>query len=134
MTGLGNVFEAADTDEAQPRGPDLEIDVEVPRSALGREGGFDAQVPAALPHAGDLVARHVEPGDPTDRVCLHLSRAMPDKARLRLRGSGGVRDEGRPGDLFVTVTVVDDPPRRVALVWWLVLAAFVAAGLVAAIR
>ena len=141
MTGLGNVFDAAEGDEETPRGPDLEIDVEVPRSALGREGGYEVEVAPQLPvdAAGALVTRHVAPGDPDDRLRLHLSAAIPDKARLRLRGAGGVVEGGRPGDLFVTVTVVDDPPRRIALgqggwPWWLVLAAIVVVAIVAATR
>ncbi len=136
MTGLGNVFDAAEVDEDVPRGPDLELDVQAPRSALGRDDGWEVEVPPQLLADGVLVPRHIAPGDASDRLRLHLSAAMPAKARLRLRGAGGVIEGGRPGDLFVTVTVVDDPPARglPVLAWALIAAAIFAAVIVAAVR
>jgi hypothetical protein len=135
MSELGSVFEGTETSDDVPRGPDLTIGVEVPRSALGRGGGYVAEVPASLVHASERVRRFVDDEDPPGGVRLHLSPTMPDRARLRLRGRGGVHPEGAPGDLFVDVTVVDDASASTRLRVWVALAVLVAvAAILAATR
>lgn len=93
-----------------PRGPDLRVDVEVPRSALGAPGGYKAHVPVTIEHeeTGSTVQRTVLDGD-AEHLPLHLPRNFSSGAMLRLRGQGGVCPEGRPGDLYVKVHVVEDP-------------------------
>lgn len=103
MTQLGNVFDGLD--DGTPRGPDLRVSVEVPRAALG--GSLHASIPPRLAHAGTLVER----ADAEHDVVLHLPAALPPGAVLRLRGRGGVHEQGQPGDLFVAVELVDRPPR-----------------------
>lgn len=103
---LGNVF--AD-DDPRPKGPDLHVSVEVPRIALGAT--LHAPVPSRIAADGDLVERAVLEGDDPDCVVLHLPEQLPDRAVLRLRGQGGVTQDGRPGDLFVKIELVDRPPR-----------------------
>jgi hypothetical protein len=110
MSGLGNVFDAVAPAADVPRGPDLAVSVEVPRSALGRADGFLVDVPAVLPAEGALVARALDPQAREAGVRLHLARTLPDRATLRLRGQGGVHPQGTPGDLLVTITVREDPP------------------------
>jgi hypothetical protein len=104
MVQLGNVFEALD--EGTPRGPDLRVSVEVPRAALG--GSLHARVPPRLAHEGTLVERA---GAEQDHVVLHLPASLPPGAVLRLRGQGGVREDGQPGDLYVVIELVERAPR-----------------------
>jgi hypothetical protein len=104
---LGSVFEA---DDGGPRGPDLRVTVEVPRAALGAT--LRAPVPARIAAEGDLVERVVLGDDEPGVVELHLPETLPEGAVLRLRGQGGIGEEGaRPGDLLVVVELVDRPPR-----------------------
>jgi hypothetical protein len=103
MAQLGNVFEGLD--DGSPRGPDLRVSVEVPRAALG--GSLHARIPPRLAHAGTLVER----ADAEQDVVLHLPATLPPGAVLRLRGQGGVLEQGQPGDLFVAVELVDRAPR-----------------------
>jgi hypothetical protein len=120
MSGLGNVFDAVAPEGDVPRGPDLAVSVEVPRSALGRAGGFHVDVPAVLSAGGVEVARAIDPDATEPGIRLHLAATLPDRATLRLRGQGGVCPGGTPGDLLVTITVVDDartwPSTRVVVV------------------
>jgi hypothetical protein len=127
MSELGNVFDAV-APEAGPRGPDLRVAVQVPRSVLGRGSGYAVSVDDRLEHEGALVPRAVHPDDPPGKVRLHLSEGLPRQARLRLRGRGGVVADGSPGDLFVDVTVVDDTPvpARGGHAWWVALLMFAA--------
>lgn len=104
---LGSVF--ADDGDERPRGPDLRVSVEVPRAALGAE--LHAPVPSRLAVDGELVERAVIDGDDPARVVLHLPEHLPEGAVLRLRGQGGVAPDGRPGDLYVKLELVDRPPR-----------------------
>ncbi len=109
MTGLGNVFDSFEGEQDSPRGPDLRVSVEVPRAALG--GSIRVQVPARLAADGDLVERIQAPGEDPDRVLLHLPGSLPAGAVLRLRGQGGGHPDGRPGDLYVVIELVDRPLR-----------------------
>lgn len=104
MGELGSIY-AEKT--SGPRGPDLHVGVEVPRSTLGSEQGCPAVVPAQIEHEGVMVSRVLVPGDPPGRVVLRLPKGFQDGATLRLRGQGGRTGEGAPGDLFVRVTLVD---------------------------
>lgn len=125
MVGLGNILEP---DSDRPKGPDLRVKVQVPRSALGREGGALVGVPAEIEHDGRPIARAASPHDERGKVRLHLPAEIPEGAVLRLRGQGGRREGGVPGDLFVEVEVVPDPRP-----WWiLVLVAALAAGVAVA--
>ena len=109
MAELGSVFDDHGDADERPRGPDLRVTVEVPRAALG--ASLRAPVPTRIAADGDLVERVIlDPEDP-ERVALHLPDQLPARAVLRLRGQGGVREDGRPGDLMVVVQLVDRPPR-----------------------
>lgn len=120
MSGLGNVFDAVAPEGDLPRGPDLAVSVDVPRSALGRAGGYLVDVPELLSVGGVEVARVIDPEATEAGIRLHLAATLPDRATLRLRGQGGVCPEGTPGDLLVTINVVDDartwPSTRVVVV------------------
>lgn len=105
MVQLGSVFDGID--EGGPRGPDLRVSVEVPRAALG--GSLHARIPPRLAHEGTLVER--AGADVDEYVVLHLPPTLPAGAVLRLRGQGGIREQGQPGDLFVAVELVDRAPR-----------------------
>ena len=108
MAELGSVFDEDEADE-RPRGPELRVTVEVPRSALG--ASLRAPVPRRIAADGELVDRVIlDPTDP-DGVVLHLPEQLPPRAVLRLRGQGGAREGGRSGDLMVVVQIVDRPPR-----------------------
>ena len=108
---LGSIFDG-DAEEG-PRGPDLTWSVEVPRTALGASEGHYVKVPDTLMVDGRPVARAVSAHDDPRGTVLRLPAELPgDRAKLRLRGQGGVADGGRPGDLYVIVTVVDALPAR----------------------
>ena len=134
--GLGNIFDAAG-DTTGPRGPDLKVQVDVPRDALGIPDGFAVPVPTAMELDGEPVPRRLGPGESGGFVRLHLPEGFTDGATLRLRGQGGQRDGGSAGDLYVTVRLTDDPLPP-ALIgdhgtdtiawWWFALAAALLAG------
>ncbi len=107
MGELGNIFDEVERGGDGPRGPDLRVKVDVPRSALGREGGYAALVPDEIEHEGRLVARVQAAGDPPGRVVLHLPETFASGAVLRLRRQGGRSEGGVPGDLYLEVVVVD---------------------------
>lgn len=127
-SGLGSVFDAVAPEAGAPRGPDLCVSVEVPRSALGRDDGFVVQLPDTLAVDGAEVARASDPHAPQGGIRLHLAATLPDRATLRLRGQGGVIEGGAPGDLLVTIAVVDDPPAWPGLRGWIAIAALAAAA------
>ena len=104
MTRLGSVF---DDDGGGSRGPDLRVEVEVPRNGLGDPAGVRVKVPLTVAVDGQPV-RRVDPHEEGDSVCLHLPATLPDNATLRLRGQGGVGE--RPGDLLVHIHLVDPAP------------------------
>ena len=81
----------------------------MPREALG--ASLYAPVPSRIAADGDLVERAVLEGDDPACVVLHLPDQLPAGAVLRLRGQGGVARNGRPGDLFVKLELVDRPAR-----------------------
>jgi len=95
----------SEVDRLLPKGADLRAQVQVPPSALGLEGGVWVRVPRELP-GGGLRHRRVEvPGEPGDRLLLHLPDGLPDGAILRLGARGAAAEGERPGDLLVKVEV-----------------------------
>ncbi len=106
MAELGNILATPQSDDG-PRGPDLQVEVEVPRRALGTEAGFEAPVPREIEHGGELIERAASPLEDGEVVTLRLPEGFPDGGTIKLRGQGGVHAEGRPGDLLVTVRLVD---------------------------
>lgn len=106
------------TDDTRPRGPDLHTVVEVPTHELGLSCGTVVRIPLELPHDGETIPRTPAQSDHGDQVRLHLPSDLPDGATLRLVGQGGATRKGRPGDLYVTVTLV---ARRGSgrLIWFL---------------
>lgn len=115
--GLGNIFDAVEEEDAPKaaRGPDLRLEVEYPRYALGSDEGFLAPVPRVVVQDGAEIERKIGPADDARGVRLHLPEAFQDGATLRLRGQGGVGEDGRAGDLYLTIRLVDiDPPPMLA--------------------
>lgn len=118
MTELSNIFEE---EPVGPKGPDLDVTVEVPRSALGAEDGVVVPIPAQLNKNGHRIHRAVSPHEPKQAVRLRLPADFPNGGTVRLRGQGGLPpNQGRAGDLYVKVRLVDGEPtphwtRRVAL-------------------
>jgi hypothetical protein len=104
---LGNILEDGGDG---PRGPDLHVELQVPRAALGAERGWHAQVPLKLPHAGERVSRSPSPLDEADRILLRIPEGFPSGGVLKLRGQGGAIDKGNPGDLLAKIIVVDGVP------------------------
>jgi hypothetical protein len=102
---LGSIFEDDGADA--PRGPDLRVKVDVPRTALGADHGYAALVPDEIEHEGQLVARVRGPGDPPGRIALHLPKTFASGSVLRLRRQGGRAEGGMPGDLYLQITVVE---------------------------
>jgi hypothetical protein len=134
MSEIGNIFEDVTGGEG-PRGPDLRVNVDVPRSALGREGGYAASVPDAIEHEGQLVERTRGPGDPPGSITLHLPETFASGAVLRLRRQGGRVDGGVPGDLHLRITIVepvDDGVRGLVVVFVLALATAIGVWVLAA--
>lgn len=121
MVKLANIFE--DSETAGPRGADLEIQVCVAKSALGRTDGVLVDVPLTVEGI-----RRADPHGDRDKVRLHLPAELPKEgAVLRLRGLGGkVTAEGddaqAPGDLYVRVTVDSESSARRWPYWLLALA------------
>lgn len=120
MSQLGSIFEP---ETAGPRGRDLRAEVSVPGSACGSDDGCLVEVPRELPALGGY-ARRVDSGlDTGDAVHLRLPHDFPDGGTLRLRGQGEASEaeNGRPGDLLLTVNVAGPrpPPRptAAALTW-----------------
>jgi hypothetical protein len=76
---------------------------------LGLEGGVWVRVPRELP-GGGLRHRRVEvPGEPGERLRLHLPAGLPDGAILRLGARGAAAEGERAGDLLVKVDVREGP-------------------------
>lgn len=108
MAELGNVLEP---ESEGPRGPDLYVEVEVPRAALGETDGYRVDVPRKIAAAGGYVERVSSPHDEGDQVLLHLPDDFPDGGTLKLRGQGGPCEDGDgpPGDLLVEVELTGGP-------------------------
>ncbi len=109
MAELGSILADPEAGSDAPRGPDLHVEVEVPRAALGAEDGFEAPVPREVGHGGERVARASSPLEDGEVVTLRLPESFPDGGTIKLRGQGGTHPEGRPGDLLVTVSLADGP-------------------------
>ena len=117
MPELSNIFEETEG----PRGPDLDVTVEVPRTALGGDDGVVVPVPAQLTKGGHRIHRAVSPHEPKQSVRLRLPADFPSGGTVRLRGQGGLPpSQGHAGDLYVKVRLVDSAlkphwTRRLAL-------------------
>jgi len=120
MTELGNVFDAVSPDGST--GPDLRIEIDVPRASLGDSRSFTASIPLTI----DGMHRADPHGD-GEQVQLNLPKSLPEGAVLRLRGLGGVpqgAEATAPGDLYVALRIVDLPlpngARQPFFLWLLV--------------
>lgn len=125
---LANVFDAVRSEG--PRGEDLRTRVQVPRRALGLAAGVRVHVPVRLQKDGRAIDRHVADGD-GEEISLHLPHEFPSGGVLRLRGQGGRRDDGVPGDLLLEVELVETP--RMDRRWLWPLAAVVGLSLSASL-
>lgn len=116
VSSFGSIFDGTEPTRGGPRGPDLRVTVEVPRTALGSPDGFAAPIPTTVEVDGRSIER-VRGPEGEGPVPLFLPATLPSGAVLRLRGQGGrsPTDGGPPGDLLVEIVVVDRPSRR-----WLV--------------
>lgn len=101
MGQLGNIFDV--TQSNKPRGPDLRATVEFPRGKLGQS--HHARLPNLVECEGELVERAKVSRDAS--VPLTLAADFKSGSTLRLRRQGGVCKGGVPGDLFLTVKLVD---------------------------
>ncbi len=102
MSELGSIY---DEDGDGPKGRDLRTRITFARSSLGKPTAV--QVPLELPLDGQLVRRAIGPGETEANVTLNLPANLPQEATLRMRGLGEEIDDGPPGDLYLTVTIVD---------------------------
>lgn len=124
---LGNIFAEDEAQRAgKPRGPDLHITVDVPSDVLGDPQGYRVPIPEKIEVEGAAVPRKVNPDD-REGVPLHLPQTAKTGMVLRLRGQGGLHEQGVPGDLFVKIHVVQPPPR--SRVWPVAILAVLAAAL-----
>jgi hypothetical protein len=105
MGELGSIFTEDEATGSPSRGEDLYFVVEVPRSEIGDDAGFVAEIPLEIDKDGVMVRRAVVDGD-DDGVPLHLPADFPSGRTLRLRRQGGTCEGGVPGDLFVKVELV----------------------------
>ncbi|MEL7367929.1 MAG: DnaJ C-terminal domain-containing protein [Myxococcota bacterium] len=124
MVELSNIFE----DHADgPKGPDLDVTVDVPKQALGGDDGVVVPVPAQLDKDGRKIFRAVSPHEPKQAVRLRLPADFPNGGTVRLRGQGGLpTSQGNAGDLYVKVRLVDEAQRP----HWTRRAALLAAAMV----
>ena len=117
MAELSNIFD----DNDGPKGPDLDVTVDVPRQALGLQDGVVVPVPDQLKKNGRQIVRALSPHEPKQSVRLRLPADFPNGGTVRLRGQGGLPPhQGFPGDLYVKVRLIDGAvrphwTRRVAL-------------------
>lgn len=111
MAELGNVLEP---ESEGPRGPDLLVEVRVPRAALGEKDGYRVEIPRKIAAEGGYVERVSSPHDEDDTVLLHLPEGFPSGGTLKLRGQGGACEDGDgpPGDLLVEVELTGGPLAR----------------------
>ncbi|MEM7159317.1 MAG: hypothetical protein AAF799_41145 [Myxococcota bacterium] len=112
MAKLGSIFTESPKGGPRAKGPDLRVEATLTRSQL-RSSAIEVTVPDRVPHDGGTVPRRRGPDDPPGAVRLHLSPQLQDGATLRLRGQGGEHpDSGTPGDLLLTLTVVEGGASR----------------------
>lgn len=121
VSSLGSIFESA-TDEDLPQGEDLKVQVEVPRTGLGRPEGVRVPLASSIEVEGRSVERVTLAGE-RDVLPLFLPENFSSGSVLRLRGQGGACPGGRPGDLYVTVCVIEPPPAPL-LRWWIIVFLF----------
>jgi hypothetical protein len=126
MSRLGSVFDDLPTASGD-KGPDVRVLAAVRRADLEAGRAVIVPAPDEVPYDGGTVPRRREADDPAGAVRLHLSPGLAHGATLRLRRQGGEHPAtGVPGDLFVTIAVVE--PSRAPIV----IAIAIAAGAVAA--
>lgn len=107
MSGLGSIYETEDAE--MPVGKDLRWNVSVPSNAVGTGRPTLVRVPLRIPDDdGYVVARRVNPADEGDTIQLQVPD-VPFPVQLRLRGMGAPHEEGRPGDLILTVSLGGSP-------------------------
>ncbi len=117
MAELSNIYE----EQEGPKGPDLDVVVEVPRHALGLDDGFVVPVADRLEKDGRKIQRAISPHEPERGIRLRLPADFPSGGTLRFRRQGGLPErDGHAGDLYVKVRITDVAPaphwsRRVAL-------------------
>lgn len=126
MSGLGSIYEA---DDGSLKGRDLRYAVSLRRDAL--DGPVEVEVPLELPLGDERVARAVGPGESGALLTLNLPADVPSGATLRLRGQGEDIEDGRPGDLYLSVTVTEKPGPQAPYGGWLVAGAVVVLGVLA---
>ena len=127
MSQLGSVFDELPAVSGD-KGPDVRVLAAVSRADLEAGRSVIVTVPDEVPYEGGTVPRRREADDPAGAVRLHLSPALAHGATLRLRRQGGEHPTtGVPGDLLVTISVVE-PPRRTPLVVAVVAAVAAVAG------
>lgn len=103
---LGNIYEDSVRSGATRRGPDLRVQVTLPRGRLGQPDGILVPVPATVAYRGSTVPRSRGPGDPPEGVKVHLPADFASGATLRIRGQGGEHPKsGVAGDLLLSVVV-----------------------------
>ena len=128
MSGLGNVFDAVAGDGGH-KGRDLRYTVQVNRALLGAP--LTVQVPLELPLDGRPIPRAIGPGERGSSVSLNVPADVPDGATLKLRGQGEEIDDGAPGDLFLTLAIIDPPGPQAPYGGWLVAGSVLLLGILA---
>jgi hypothetical protein len=114
MSQLGSVFDELPAASGD-KGPDVRVLAAVRRADLEAGRAVTVPVPDEVAHAGGTVPRRREADDPVGAVRVHLSPGLAHGATLRLRRQGGEHPAtGVPGDLFVTIAVIE--PRRMPMV------------------
>ena len=126
MSELGSIY---DEDDARPKGRDVRTRITFARSSLGKPTAV--QVPLELPLDGEIVRRAIGPGETEANVTLNLPVGLPNEATLRMRGLGEEIEDGPPGDLYLTVTVIDVAAPGRPLGGWLVAGLVMVAALLA---
>lgn len=126
MSELGSIY---DPEEPGPKGRDLRTKITFARGGLGKP--TPVQVPLELPLGDALVRRAIGPGETDATVTLNLPRDLPNGATLRMRGLGEEIDDGPPGDLYLTIHLVDAAAPSRPLGGWLVAGVVLLAAILA---
>lgn len=127
MSALGNVFDAVE--QGGHTGRDLRYTVPVNRALLGAP--LTVQVPLELTLDGRLVPRAIGPGESGSSVSLNVPVDVPDGATLKLRGQGEDIDDGAPGDLYLTLAIIDPPGPQAPYGGWLMAGSVLILGVLA---